>query len=144
MDNDTAASFADLRLQGPLPARSQRPPQPCECPDDDHDDFTRLVRDTLDELPHFPQKALADVPVIVSDDGHTFHPCGPALYGPYEGGTVIDSPFPSRILIFRDTLVADYGHDPDELRRQVTITVRHELAHHLGEMSEHRIRELGQ
>lgn len=132
------------RLQGLLPARSPRPPQPYERPDDDDDDFTRLVRDALDELPHSMQEVLAEgVPVIVSDDGHTFHPSGPPLYGYYEGGTVIGDHFPTRILVFRDTLVEDYGHDPDELRRQVQITVRHELAHHLGEMSEHRIRELG-
>jgi predicted Zn-dependent protease with MMP-like domain len=37
----------------------------------------------------------------------------------------------------------DFGDDPDELRRQVAITVRHELAHHLGERSERRIRALG-
>lgn len=131
------------RLQGLLPSRSQRPPQPCECPDDDDDDFARLVRDALDELPPFIKEVLADVPVIVSDEGHTFHPRGQPLYGWYEGGTVIDYPFPTRIFVFRDTLTEDYGHDPDELRRQVTITVRHEVAHHLGEMSEHRIRELG-
>ena len=26
----------------------------------------------------------------------------------------------------------DFGHDPELLRQQVTITVRHELAHHIG------------
>ena len=37
-----------------------------------------------------------------------------------------------RIVIFRDTLRRDFGHDPDLLRDQVTRTVRHELAHHVG------------
>jgi predicted Zn-dependent protease with MMP-like domain len=35
-------------------------------------------------------------------------------------------------VIFRDTLRRDFGHDPDMLRDQVTRTVRHELAHHVG------------
>ena len=35
-------------------------------------------------------------------------------------------------MIFRDTLLRDFGHDPDLLKAQVTRTVRHELAHHLG------------
>ena len=37
-----------------------------------------------------------------------------------------------RIVIFRDTLRRDFGHDADLLREQVTRTVRHELAHHVG------------
>jgi len=47
-----------------------------------------------------------------------------------------------RIIIFRDTLLRDFGDDPDELRAQVTRTVRHELAHHLG-ADELGVRELG-
>jgi len=39
---------------------------------------------------------------------------------------------PDRIVIYRDTLLRDFGHDPDALRDQVVRTVRHELAHHLG------------
>jgi predicted Zn-dependent protease with MMP-like domain len=37
-----------------------------------------------------------------------------------------------RIVIFRDTIRRDFGHNPDLLREQVTRTVRHELAHHVG------------
>jgi predicted Zn-dependent protease with MMP-like domain len=37
-----------------------------------------------------------------------------------------------RIVIFRDTIRRDFAHDPDLLREQVTRTVRHELAHHVG------------
>ena len=55
---------------------------------------------------------------------------------PYAGD---GSPF---ILICRDTLVRDFGDDPDELRRQVVTAVRHELAHHLG-ARERRVAELG-
>jgi predicted Zn-dependent protease with MMP-like domain len=51
--------------------------------------------------------------------------------------------YSTRIFIFRDTLVEDYGHDPDALRKEVARTVRHELAHHLGETRERRIAELG-
>ena len=48
----------------------------------------------------------------------------------------------SRIVIFRDTLLRDFGHDPEELSAQVLRTVRHELAHHLG-ADELGVRELG-
>jgi predicted Zn-dependent protease with MMP-like domain len=50
--------------------------------------------------------------------------------------------FHDRIVIYRDTLLRDFGHDPDRLRAQVTRTLRHELAHHLG-WDEHGVRELG-
>ncbi len=47
-----------------------------------------------------------------------------------------------RIVIFRDTLRRDFGHDPDLLRDQVLRTVRHELAHHVG-FDELGVRGLG-
>jgi predicted Zn-dependent protease with MMP-like domain len=45
-------------------------------------------------------------------------------------------------VIFRDTLLRDFGDDRDKLRAQVTRTVRHELAHHLG-WDEKGVRGLG-
>src|SRR5918992_635136 len=44
--------------------------------------------------------------------------------------------------LVREALLRDFGDDPDELRAQVTRTVRHELAHHLG-ADELGVRELG-
>jgi predicted Zn-dependent protease with MMP-like domain len=67
------------------------------------------------------------VPVVVSDKGRRRR-----AYGLYEGDTVARDDHPDRIVIFRDTLVRDFGHDGEQLRAQVTRTVRHELAHHLG------------
>lgn len=97
------------------------------------DDFESLVRDALDELPAFLQSALEDnVAVLVSDDGDKYH-----AYGYYFGGTVANSDYDHHIYIFRDTLVRDFGSDPEELRRQVTTTVRHEVAHHLGAGERH-------
>jgi len=49
---------------------------------------------------------------------------------------------PDRIVVYRDTLRRDFGHDPELLREQVTITVRHELAHHIG-FDELGVRDLG-
>jgi len=65
-----------------------------------------------------------------------------ASYGLYQGDTVAQDYFHDRIVIFRDTLVRDFGHDPDLLRAQVTRTLRHELAHHLG-WDEKGVRGLG-
>jgi predicted Zn-dependent protease with MMP-like domain len=93
----------------------------------DDADFEELVRDALDDLPDLLRNALAHVAVVVSDGGARRH-----AYGLYQGGTVAREDVHDRIVIFRDTLRRDFGHDPDLLRAQVTRTVRHELAHHVG------------
>jgi predicted Zn-dependent protease with MMP-like domain len=101
------------------------------------DDFKALVRAAIDELPLEFHRALEHVAVVVSDGGHRRR-----AYGLYEGDTVARDYFHDRILIFRDTLVRDFGHDPELLKAQVTRTVRHELAHHLG-WDEKGVRGLG-
>lgn len=101
-------------------------------------DFEELVRDALDDLPDVLRAALDhNVAVIISDQGRRHR-----AYGLYQGGTVVRDIASDRIVIFRDTLLRDFGHDPDDLRAQVLRTVRHELAHHLG-ADEIGVRELG-
>ena len=75
--------------------------------------------------------------MVISDDGRKH-----GAYGLYQGDTVARDNAGDRIVIFRDTLLRDFGYDADELRAQVTRTVRHELAHHLG-ADELGVRELG-
>jgi predicted Zn-dependent protease with MMP-like domain len=103
----------------------------------DEDDFRALVRSAIDDLPLEFHRALEHVAVVVSDGGRRQH-----AYGLYQGDTVAHDYFHDRIVIFRDTLVRDFGHDVDLLRAQVTRTVRHELAHHLG-WDEKGVRGLG-
>jgi predicted Zn-dependent protease with MMP-like domain len=100
-------------------------------------DFEELVRQALDDLPDLLLKALDHVAVVISDQGRRMR-----AYGLYQGDTVARDNYHDRIVIFRDTLLRDFGDDPDELRAQVTRTVRHELAHHLG-ADELGVRELG-
>ena len=90
-------------------------------------DFEELVRDALDDLPDLLRNALAHVAVVISDGGRRR-----GAYGLYQGGTVAREDVHDRIIVFRDTLRRDFGHDADLLRDQVTRTVRHELAHHVG------------
>jgi predicted Zn-dependent protease with MMP-like domain len=114
-------------------------------PDDDeelfdpHDDeiFRALVRSAIDDLPLEFHRALEHVAIVISDGGRRQR-----AYGLYQGDTVARDFFHDRIVIFRDTLLRDFGADPDLLRAQVTRTVRHELAHHLG-WDEKGVRGLG-
>jgi predicted Zn-dependent protease with MMP-like domain len=91
------------------------------------DDFEELVRDALDDLPDLLRNALTHVAVVISDGGRAR-----GAYGLYQGGGSTRDDVHDRIVIFRDTIRRDFGRDPDMLREQVTKTVRHELAHHVG------------
>ena len=106
-------------------------------PISDDEDFKALVRSAVDDLPLEFHRALEHVAIVVSDGGGRHR-----AYGLYQGDTVAHDFFHDRIVIFKDTLLRDFGHDPELLKAQVTRTVRHELAHHLG-WGEKGVRGLG-
>ncbi len=105
--------------------------------------FEELVSSALDELPIEFQRALENVAIVVSDRGAENH-----AYGMYVGSKRRGNPFfggggmPDEIMIFRDTLVRDFGDSPERLRSHVIQTVRHEVGHHLG-FDESGVRKLG-
>jgi predicted Zn-dependent protease with MMP-like domain len=129
---ETEAEFEQVVLRSERLAREGLAAEPTESdfmaldPLNDTD-FEELVRDALDELPDLLRNALAHVAVVISDDGRKM-----GAYGLYHGDGVHRDEVPDRIVIYRDTLRRDFGHDPDLLRDQVVRTVRHELAHHVG------------
>ncbi|HEY6550833.1 MAG TPA: metallopeptidase family protein [Solirubrobacterales bacterium] len=93
----------------------------------DQDQFEALVVDAIDALPEEFQRVLENVAVVISDRGTEVH-----AYGQYYGDGVARDRYEDRIVIYRDTLERDFGHDHELLARQVERTLRHELAHHLG------------
>lgn len=106
-------------------------------------EFEALVRAALDELPAEFQRALQNVAIVVSDRGAENH-----AYGMHVGMRLGGSAYfggggpPEEILIFRDTLVRDFGDDPARLRAHVEQTVRHEVGHAFG-FDEDGVRRLG-
>jgi predicted Zn-dependent protease with MMP-like domain len=115
-------------------------------------DFEAAVRTAVDELPDDVQAKLRDIAITVSDDGHVEHAYGMFVPGArpddgyrwwffsvFAGGRRAD---PSQIIIYRDTLMRDFGRDPDLLRAKITETVRHEVGHALG-FDEAGVRGLG-
>jgi predicted Zn-dependent protease with MMP-like domain len=90
-------------------------------------DFESLVVDAIDALPEQFQQLLERVAVVISDLGEEHD-----AYGHYFGDGVAFEGVEDRIVIYRDTLERDFGHDRELLARQVEQTLRHELAHHLG------------
>lgn len=93
----------------------------------DSTEFEALVADAIDALPEPFQEVLAKVAVVVSDGG-----AEAGAYGLYVGDGLAQERYEDRIVIYRDTLERDFGHDRELLARQVERTLRHELAHHLG------------
>ena len=142
-DPESEADFEALVLTSERLARDGVAADPDEVDFMDLDplidtDFEELVREALDDLPDLLRDALnRNVAVVISDKGRRHR-----AYGLYQGDGATRDDYPDRIIIFRDTLRRDFGHDADLLREQVTITVRHELAHHIG-FDELGVRDLG-
>jgi predicted Zn-dependent protease with MMP-like domain len=115
-------------------------------------EFARLVEEALAEVPEEFLPYLENVTVIMEEWatpemrrrlGLSRHQ---DLYGLYQGTPLIlrshdHAALPDRILIFRGPLEQNYP-EAEDLKREVTRTVIHEIAHHFG-IGEERLRELG-
>jgi predicted Zn-dependent protease with MMP-like domain len=102
--------------------------------------FEEQVRRALDDLPPEFASALESVAIVVEDE----HPEEPDLFGSYDGlGPVRDhtGALPDRIVIYRRPLERAFPNEV-ELRREIRVTVLHEIGHFFG-LDEDRIRELG-
>jgi predicted Zn-dependent protease with MMP-like domain len=107
--------------------------------------FIAVVADALDELPGWVHRALDNVEVLVDDeppdDGDV------ELLGVYEGipltdrGSDYTGVLPDRITLFAGPIVREAGHDRTELKRVISETVTHEIAHHFG-IDDDRLEEL--
>lgn len=87
----------------------------------------------LDSLPPRLAEALENVAVVVEEQ----NPGDPDLFGLWEA----DAFMPDKITIYRRPLISTFP-DPQELEKEIRITVLHELAHYFG-IDEERLDELG-
>lgn len=117
-----------------------------------HRPFESLVELALASIPEPFASALDEVAVVIDDEPSAEQrreneiEADDTLYGLYEGVPRTEwgadwAPVPSRIVLFRLPLEADFA-DPEELADEVWTTVVHELAHHLG-IDDERLEELG-
>ena len=106
------------------------------------DDFDALVAEALDGIPDEFARYLENVSVVVEDE-----PDEEGLYGLYQGVPLSErthdfaAALPDRISIYRGPLVRDF-RSRAQIRRQIRLTVVHEIAHFFG-LDERRIRRLG-
>jgi predicted Zn-dependent protease with MMP-like domain len=104
--------------------------------------FEDHVRAALDSLPSHIARALRNIAVVVEEQ----NPADPDLFGLYEGVPLPErgddsGGLPDKITIYRVPLEEEFD-DPDELEREIRITVLHELGHYFG-LDEDRLTELG-
>jgi predicted Zn-dependent protease with MMP-like domain len=114
--------------------------------------FEDLVERALQAIPEPFARLLERVAVVIDDEPtrEQLRESGlrpnDTLYGLYEGVPLVEygadfSPIANKITLFRFPLEEDFA-DPDELADEVTRTVVHELAHHVG-IGDRRLHELG-
>jgi len=108
------------------------------------EEFEDAVGDALDSIPPALTAMMDNVVVLVEDDP----PADEAhLLGLYEGVPLTERDsgwagvLPDSITIFRNPLMA-MTDTREELVRQITITVVHEIAHHFG-IDDDRLDALG-
>lgn len=111
----------------------------------DPDLFEAVIDATLAELPAQFRERLDNVQIVVADVWEA----EPDLYGLYDGIPLTermtgseDLRGPDRVYVFRGPLTEDFGSDPDELAREIRVTLLHELAHFFG-IDDARLTELG-
>jgi predicted Zn-dependent protease with MMP-like domain len=107
------------------------------------DAFDRVVREVLAELPKDLCAALDTVQIVVKeaptmeDLGRVGLEEGEDLYGFFDGVSLPDksaqypNPFPDRVVLYRRALTEDFPKAAD-LKREIRITLIHELGHFFG------------
>ena len=105
--------------------------------------FEALVDQALDEIPAAIASQVHNVVVLVEDEPPADEP---DLLGVYEGVSLTErtadhTGLPDRITVFRQPLL-EMCETPEELVREVRITVVHEIAHHFG-IDDDRLHDLG-
>ena len=115
--------------------------------------FDALVESALRNIPHRFRDALENVEIVVEDwpdpalmEEVTGDPDG-LVYGLFTGRALTDRQFgdwgdlPSLIYLYRRPLEEDFP-DPNELAREIEITLVHEIAHFMG-LDEEILKEYG-
>jgi predicted Zn-dependent protease with MMP-like domain len=116
-------------------------------------DFDRSVRNALEKIPPVFREALQNVQIVVDDwpDPDLMEEVTgdreEVLYGLFTGKPLPERHYddwgdlPSMIHIYQGPLEEDFP-DPEELEREIEITLVHEIAHYLG-FDENTLQEYG-
>ena len=117
-------------------------------------EFKKEAIRVLERLPEEFRRRLHNVEIVIEEKPKKSHlkamglnPQTDTLYGLYEGTplserSALEPPLlPDKITIFSEPLLRDFP-DTIELRRQIRLTLLHEIAHYFG-MDDEKIEDLG-
>jgi len=104
-------------------------------------EFEEHVEAALDSLPPDIAAGLENVAVVVEDESPEDPDILGSFFGYPRGERTPSGALPAKVVVYRKPLEESF-RDPEELQRQIRITVLHELAHYFG-IDEDRIAELG-
>ena len=120
----------------------------------DPDRFAALVEEAVDAIPEEFRRYLANVAVCIEDwpsdaqlESLGLDPELDTLFGLYEGTALPDrahdhgNTLPDRITIFREPLLDEFTTER-AIRREIEVTVVHEIAHFFG-LDDEQVRRLG-
>ncbi len=117
-----------------------------------YDEFEKLVKQGVAEIPEEFRKKMDNVEIVIEDAPNQqqlrqagVRP-GSSLFGLYQGvpqtkrGNYYANVLPDKITLFKE-IIERFAKTPEQVKRQVTKTVWHEIAHHFG-LNEKEVRDL--
>ena len=112
-----------------------------------NEDFKKIVRGALADLPTYFKKKMDNVEIVVEEWPSAEIAKGRLLLGLYQGipkpkrGINYTMVLPDKITIFKGPIEFLSRGDENSLKNLVIDTVQHEIAHHFG-ISDARLQEL--
>ena len=115
--------------------------------------FERLIAEAIEQIPERFRKRLRNIAVVLEQEptdeqlSECDIPEGESMYAYYEGVALIERGMdgepilPDRIVIFQRSFEEDFD-TPEQLRRELAVTIAHEIAHHFG-TDDDRLEDLG-
>ena len=106
-------------------------------------EFEEMINDALDTIPEEFARHMTNMVVLARD----FNYDNPTLLGLFEGVPLPEKHanhtgfLPDAVFVYKNALEAMCS-DEEELRREVRVTVLHEVGHYFG-LEEHELHELG-
>lgn len=111
------------------------------------EDFEKIVKQALGDLPKNFKDSLDNVDVVVGDWPSLEIARGRLLLGLYQGvpkttwGRGLGQTIPDKITIFRGPIIFISRGDENAIKNLIVDTVKHEIAHHFG-ISDERLDQI--
>lgn len=108
------------------------------------EDFENMVEQEFANIPKYMRDNLENVLIVITDQPVEENP---RLYGLYSGhpitkrGTYGFGELPDQITLFKNNM-QQHSFDLEQLRKQIKITLVHEIGHYFG-LDDQKLHELG-